>query len=237
MVDNLRDQHEMNAMAATVQTTPDSKSNSGKKLPDKGNSGILGRIKNLESRLAINQEEVRKSQNLRYDIFFNEMAQGTVENLNTEQCDVDNFDRYCDHLLVLDRSIKQNERTGQIIGSYRLLNQEQAASAGGFYSESEFDIQTLISRHREKNFLEFGRSCVLQPYRNKRTIELLWQGSWAYVRNNGIDVMFGCASFSGTDPAKLAEPLSFLYHHARAKDSWRVQAQGERVIDMNRISE
>ena len=40
-----------------------------------------------------------------------------------------------------------------------------------------------------------------KPYRNKRTLELLWQGVWTYVREHGADVMIGCASFEGTDPS------------------------------------
>lgn len=49
--------------------------------------------------------------------------------------------------------------------------------------------------------MELGRSCVLPAYRTKRTVELLWQGAWAYSLKHGIDVMFGCASFHGTVPA------------------------------------
>ena len=56
---------------------------------------------------------------------------------------------------------------------------------GGFYSASEFDIARLIARHRDLKFLELGRSCVLPPYRNKRTVELLWHGIWTYVRGTG----------------------------------------------------
>ena len=55
---------------------------------------------------------------------------------------------------------------------------------------------------------------MLEPYRNKRTVELLWHGIWAYVLRHNIDVMFGCASLDGTDPDRLALPLSFLHHHA-----------------------
>ena len=56
----------------------------------------------------------------------------------------------------------------------------------------------------DQNFIELGRSCVLQPYRNKRTLELLWQGVWGYVREHGGNVMIGCASFAGTDPSPRA---------------------------------
>jgi len=81
--------------------------------------------------------------------------------------------------------------------------------------------------------MELGRSCVLKPYRTRRTIELLWQGIWSYVREHGIDVMLGCASFEGTDPAAHAQALSFLHHTALAPEEWRVRAHDRLRIDMN----
>ncbi len=85
-------------------------------------------------------------------------------------------------------------------------------------------------------FLELGRSCVLPPYRNKRTVELLWHGIWSYVRQNKFDVMIGCASLEGTDPNRLALPLSFLHHFARAGEDWRADALPHRRVDMNRMA-
>ena len=103
--------------------------------------------------------------------------------------------------------------TGRIVGTYRLLRQEIAAAAGGFYSEGEFELTKLVARHPGQRFLELGRSCVLPEYRSKRTIEVLWQGIWAYINHYGIGVMTGCASFHGTVPAAHAEALSYLAHH------------------------
>jgi putative hemolysin len=77
---------------------------------------------------------------------------------------------------------------------------------------------------------------VLPRYRNKRTVELLWHGIWAYVRRHQFDVMIGCASFEGTDPDRLALPLSFLHHFAAAPDNWRARPHASRRIDMNRMA-
>jgi putative hemolysin len=111
-----------------------------------------------------------------------------------------------------------------------------AEEYGGFYTSAEFDIGGLIARHGDSQFLELGRSCVLAPYRNKRTVELLWYGIAGYLLQNRTDVMFGCASLDGTDPKQLAIPLSFLHHYARAPEAWRARAWPERYIEMNRIS-
>jgi putative hemolysin len=85
-------------------------------------------------------------------------------------------------------------------------------------------------------FLELGRSCVLAPYRNKRTVELLWHGISGYLQQHPTDVMIGCASLDGTDPKQLAIPLSFLHHYARAPEEWRARALPERYVEMNRLS-
>ena len=42
-------------------------------------------------------------------------------------------------------------------------------------------------------------------------MQLLWRGIAAYVDQQGIDLMFGCASLNGTDPDALAQELTFLY--------------------------
>ena len=65
---------------------------------------------------------------------------------------------------------------------------------------------------------------MLKDYRTKRTIELLWQGIWAYVQIHKIDVMIGCASLPGTDPSALAEPLTFLSKQGKAPQNWQVNA-------------
>jgi putative hemolysin len=153
--------------------------------------------------------------------------------------DVDAFDAICDHLLVIDHAAAENDpgqRKPAVVGTYRLLRQQLAEDYGGFYTASEFDIAPLIARHRGLNFLELGRSCVLAPYRNKRTVELLWQGIWSYVLHNRLDVMFGCASLDGTEPDRLAMPLSFLRHYCRAPEQWRARALPERYVEMNLMS-
>jgi L-ornithine Nalpha-acyltransferase len=123
-----------------------------------------------------------------------------------------------------------------MVGTYRLLRQPMADEYGGFYSSAEFDIGELTARHGNLQFLELGRSCVLAPYRDKRTVELLWHGISGYLRQNRTDVMFGCASLDGTDPRQLAMPLSFLHHYGRAWEAWRARALPERYVEMNRIS-
>ena len=202
-----------------------------------GHPQTLGWLGSLEVRLAQTAAEVRRAQKLRYRVFYKEG--GAISDAPTKLArrDVDAFDPLCDHLLVIDHAAKMKRlgRAPAVVGTYRLLRQEVAEPHGGFYSASEFDISALVARHGKYKFLELGRSCVLAPYRNKRTLELLWHGIASYVTRTQPDVMIGCASLDGTDPNRLKQPLSFLHHFARAPESWRTSAVAHRYVEMNRM--
>ncbi len=183
----------------------------------------LGRIGALETRLAAKDSEIAAAQRVRYQVFAEEMGASMSPENARDRRDTDSFDDICDHLLVLDTNI-DGDPEDQIVGTYRLLRGAVAKQHGGFYSASEFSIESLIARHPDKRFMELGRSCVLPSYRTRRTLEVLWQGNWAYALRHGIDVMFGCASFSGVHPEAHALSLSFLHHNCPATPEWSVSA-------------
>jgi putative hemolysin len=201
-------------------------------------SQTLGRIGSMEVRLAQTAAEVRQAQKLRYRVFYQEGSAIPNPGRLFARRDIDSYDAICDHLLVLDHAAGDGLQANRpaVVGTYRLLRQPLAEEFGGFYTAGEFDIGGLIARNDKLAFLELGRSCVLAPYRNKRTVELLWHGIWAYVSQNRLDVMIGCASLDGTEPKQLALPLSFLHHYAHAPDNWRARALPERYVEMNRMS-
>jgi putative hemolysin len=197
---------------------------------------IYGRIGSLEVRLARKKSEIRRAQRLRYKVFYEEMSATPGALAILSRRDEDGFDPIFDHLLVVDRGEPNDGRRwrrSKVVGTYRVLRQEVADLHDGFYTQGEYDIAPLLRAKPDCKFIEMGRSCVLKPYRNKRTLELLWQGVWSYVREHGADVMLGCASFEGTDPRAHAEALSFLYHTALAPEDWRVRAHEHLRIDMN----
>jgi len=193
---------------------------------------LLGRIGTLEVRLARHAGEIAAAQEIRYRVFHEELGARLSAGDSNERRDFDRFDAICDHLLVFDTAIDGAEER-QIVGTYRLLRQDVAQAAGGFYSEDEFELTGLVGRHPGTRFLELGRSCVLPAYRGKRTIEVLWQGIWAYVNHYEVGVMTGCASFHGTVPAAHAEALSFLHHHCRATGDWAIRALPGRFQPMD----
>ena len=202
--------------------------------PSKTNGDVFGRIGSLETRLARNSREIDAAQSVRYRVFVEEMNALLPPEAMHLKRDFDSYDEICDHLLVVDNAI-DGEIEDQIVGTYRLLRQEVALANGGFYSASEFDIEPLLKRHPDQQFMELGRSCVLPDYRTKRTVELLWQGNWAYALRHGMGAMFGCASFPGVNPQEHALALSFLHHNSLVKDEWMVSARSELYSRMDLV--
>ncbi len=201
-----------------------------------------GRIGDLEVLLATLPREIRQAQRLRYEVFYEEMSAVPTPLAQFRRRDADPYDSVCDHLLVVDRAMEPplpgpwlRQRRPRVVGTYRVLRQGMAQKLP-FYTQGEYDILPLMTARCDLRFMELGRSCVLKPYRNRRSLELLWHGLWTYVREHKIDVMIGCASFEGTDPDRHAMALSFLHHHAQAPEDWRCRAHDRLFVPMNRLT-
>ncbi|MGE5478736.1 MAG: GNAT family N-acetyltransferase [Bacteroidales bacterium] len=169
-------------------------------------------------RLATCAAEVTAAQRLRYRVFFEEMGAKPSLHARATGLDEDDYDAHCDHLLAI--------AGGEVVGTYRLIHQQAAARVGGFYSASEFDLAPVLAHGGR--LLELGRSCVDAGWRNRGTLQALWHGLAEYIADNGIDLLFGCASLPGTDMEQLAEPLSYLHRHHLAPAELRAQALSHR---------
>jgi putative hemolysin len=169
---------------------------------------------------------MHSAQAVRYEVFYREMDARPNARDRLSGRDFDSWDAVCDHLLIVDE-IAGREK---VVGTCRLLRGSVAkARSCRFYTQSEFDMAPLVKRHTGLEFLELGRSCILEEWRNKRTVELLWHGIWSYAIRHRIDVMFGCASFRGADPVRHAPQLSFLHHFAVPEPDWDVRAVSDRA--------
>ncbi len=189
-------------------------------MPDEGPSFTV--------KLANTEVELRAAQRLRYDVFVQELGGGGEMVDHEAGLEKDQFDPYFDHMLAIDDS------SGEVIGVYRLLPGERAAELGQFYSEDEYDLTVLKQSGRK--LLELGRSCVHPDYRGGTAMYHLWNGLAAYVTERDIEVLFGVASFHGTDVSKLAQPLSMLHHNHLAPLDLRVRAQPEVFQSMDLLA-
>lgn len=178
-------------------------------------------------RLARDEEDIRAAQRLRYDVFIRELGGDGPMVDHAEGLERDAFDPWFDHLLLID----EERREDRVIGVYRLLTGERAREIGQFYTESEYDLTPL--KESGRRLLELGRSCVHRDYRGGSAMYHLWNGLAEYVLQHGIEILFGVASFHGTDIEALKLPLSYLYHNHLAPEELRVRARPPHRQDMN----
>lgn len=163
--------------------------------------------------LAESVEDVQHAQRLRHDVFCSEFgAQSSDDGLEN-----DRFDPFCDHLVL------HQDGDSAPIAVTRVMQAEQAARAGGFYSESEFDIAPL--RESGRTLLEMGRTCVRMGHRGGMAMYHLWTALAGFIAQNRIDVLFGTASLPGTDLQALAQPLGLLHHNHLAPVPLRAQSR------------
>lgn len=196
----------------------------------------VAELSGLTARISRSREDIALAQKLRFEVFYQEMgARNCAASGETSlSLDMDAHDAHCHHLLVEDASLAPGN---QVVATCRFLLQASLPSTPkpehGFYSRNEFDIAPMLKRQQGLVFMELGRSCVRSAYRGKRTIELLWAAIWACARFSKADVMFGCASFDGTVPARHAEALSFLHHHRRATGDWAVDGHRDKTCTLD----
>ncbi len=182
-------------------------------------------------RLARSADEIDAAQALRYRVFYEEMTAAPSPEMKSRKRDFDAFDPICDHLLAID--LEAGEGASKVVGTYRLLRRSVAVEHGGFYSEQEYDLSQLLRHPGE--IVELGRSCVDPDYRSRGVMQLLWRGLAAYVLHHQIDVLFGCASFPGTEPDAMGEALSYLHHYHLAPRGLRPRALDRLYVEMGRI--
>ena len=178
----------------------------------------------LHLRLATAEEDLLAAQRLRYEVFVAELGGDGPLVDHENRFERDRFDPFFDHLVLIDDR-RDARALDHVVGVYRLMPGERAGQAGGFYSDGEYDLTVL--RRSGRKLLELGRSCVHADYRGGTAMLRLWNGLATYVRENGVEILFGVASFHGTDPAPLAQPLSFLHHKHLAPPDLRVRARGD----------
>lgn len=187
----------------------------------------------FEVRLATEQSDLLAAQRLRYRVFVEELGGNgpLVDHIN--RFERDEFDPVVDHLVLIDKR-RSVEALDHVVGVYRLLPGERAETFGRFYCDGEYDLTAL--RASGRSLLELGRSCVDADYRGGSGMFLLWNGLAEYILGRGIELLFGVASFHGTDAKAMAQPLSWLYHNHLAPKELRTSALASGYQDMNLIA-
>lgn len=180
----------------------------------------------FSTRVAQCADDLHAAQRLRYEVFVAELGGDGAMVDHDLRLETDRFDDHAAHLLLRDGDA--------VIGVYRLMTEEMAAAAGQFYCEDEYDLTPL--RQSGLRLLELGRSCLHPAYRGGAAMVHLWSALADFVERERIDLLFGVASFSGTDLDRLAGPLALLQDRHLAPAHLRVTARAPGAVPMDRVA-
>lgn len=188
----------------------------------------------FEIRLAVDAADLKAAQRLRYQVFVEELGGDGALVDHTARLECDKYDPYYDHILLIDRA----QPGHPVVGVYRVFRGNMVGpngKTGQFYTEGEYDLTQL--KNSGKRLLELGRSCVRADYRGGMAMTRLWNGLAAYVGEHDIEVLFGVASFHGTDVEALKQPLSYLHYNHLAPEGLRVRAAAPHFQTMKLLPE
>jgi putative hemolysin len=170
-------------------------------------------VPDFEIKITADPKEIEEAQRLRFQVFNLDLNKGRKASYATG-LDVDDFDPYCEHLIVRDL------KSGEIVGTYRLLLGSQARKNIGFYSEREFHLDNIKKLDGEQ--LELGRTCARKDFRDRALIPLMWETIADYVKTRQVRFLFGCGSLYTIDAGEVSEIFSLLKRKYYACEAFRV---------------
>jgi len=160
-----------------------------------------------EARLTNSPQEILQAQKLRYQVMYAEKGGRPDLQKVKNKADIDEWDDCAHHIVVVDNKNKPSK----VVGTLRLVSNLSLVEDQLFYTEEAFDLSAL--RNHYPSMLELGRFCIDPRGRNGVILMLIWKYAMQFIVTNKIDVMFGCASFPGTDIDRHRDVLTYLYQN------------------------
>ncbi|MGX9354073.1 GNAT family N-acetyltransferase [Roseobacteraceae bacterium S113] len=141
---------------------------------------------------------------------------------NADGRDADQFDDACHHMLVEDRT------SGDLVCAFRFMTLSSGAQINQSYAAQFYDLSALA--HYEGPVLELGRFCVAPDVQDADVLRMAWGALTQYVDAHGITLLFGCASFPGTEHAPYDDAFAVLKARHLAPARWLPQIKATNVF-------
>ena len=183
-------------------------------------------------RFAANESEVGAAQALRYRVFYDEKQGNPSAEMIEAKRDIDEWDAAGFHIIVIDTKADVQPA---IVGTLRLFFNECLKPEQHFYTERTFTLTKLHNFYGKS--LELSRFCVDPNGRGGVILMLIWKYAMSFLQDNKIDVMFGCASFTGVNIDEHRPILNYLYEHHLAPEFLRPEPKVDDYVDLNAIYE
>lgn len=139
------------------------------------------------------------------ELTFRAVGEGTGRRL-----DLDDYDTWYEHIVLWDSA------AACVVGAYRVARGAPVLAErglAGFYTAGLFRYgEALLPRIAAG--MELGRSFVVPDYWGSRSIDYLWQGIGAYLRDYPqVRYLYGAVSISAALPRQAREQIVAYYAH------------------------
>ncbi|MBF9046778.1 GNAT family N-acetyltransferase [Rhodobacterales bacterium LSUCC0031] len=141
---------------------------------------------------------------------------------DAERLDRDDFDDACTHVLIEDI------RSAALVCCFRLLPLRSGAEIGRSYSAQFYELSALSAF--DGPMVEMGRFCIHPDWHDPDILRLAWGAMTALVDRDGVEMLFGCSSFHGTQAAEYADAFALLRDRHIAPKRWLPRVKSPAVF-------
>ena len=166
------------------------------------------------ARFADGQEDVNRALELRWRTF-----RGGVGDTCS---DADTFDAICRHDLV------EETRTGRLVAAFRLLPLRDGSEIAKSYSAQHYELSGLSGYGGP--MVEMGRFCMDPECHDPDVLRVAWGAMTAFVDEEGVEMLFGCSSFMGTDAEAYLDAFAVLRERHIAPKRWLPKIKAPKVF-------
>ena len=169
-------------------------------------------------RFAQGEEDLRAAQRLRWLCF---IGQRTGRE-DADALDRDALDDICRHVLIEDM------RSGRLVACFRMMHLPSGAEIDRSYSAQYYDLEGL--RGFPGPMVEVGRFCVRPAHSDPDILRLAWAALTEHVDAAGVELLFGCSSFLGTDATQHEDAFAMLLERHIAPKRWLPRVKAPKVF-------
>jgi putative hemolysin len=168
-----------------------------------------------QARFAETKADIQAAQALRYKAFLARSQTDTGR-------DADDFDAICDHILIEDM------RTGHLVGCFRLLPLAGGGEIGRSYSAQHYELSALEAYAGP--MVEMGRFCIDPDITDPDILRVAWSAMTRFVDARGVEILFGCSSFQGTEAESYLDAFALLTAQHLAPKRWLPKVKAPNVF-------
>ena len=174
------------------------------------------------ARFAGTKDDIEAAQRLRHRAFI--ATTGAMPRADGR--DADGFDGICRHVLV------EETRTGRLVCCFRILPLTGGSEIARSYSAQYYDLSELAGF--EGPMVEMGRFCIDPGVQDPDILRVAWGAMTRFVDEEGVEMLFGCSSFHGTDAREYYDSFAMLRDRHLAPNVFRFASRLRRKPDARR---